>query len=279
MVKAGLDRCAKLLPNSTKQKIALDYVEHLAQQRTIQLALYDRDNDFLRLPEPREALLLLEEDIITDAIYWIRKVEARLPRGGIIFDVGAHRGITAQLLARAASKVYAFEAMPENAESIRRVLKARSISNVLVHQAAVSDAIGTSDFHIYMGFLESKGHNSLGKVNTSKYLYTIKVPTITLDDFTEQNKIPSIDFLKIDVEGFELEVLKGAAGLLSSKRIKMILFEANTPVLASIGRQLAPIYELMRSHSYAITDLDGEALTVSQFTGITQGDVLAFPAA
>src|SRR5258707_6529973 len=108
---------------------------------------------------------------------------------------------------------------------------------------------------------------------------TIKVPTITLDDFTEQNKIPSIDFLKIDVEGFELEVLKGAAGLLSSKRIKMILFEANTPVLASIGRQLAPIYELMRSHSYAITDLDGEALTVSQFTGITFGDVLAFPAA
>jgi FkbM family methyltransferase len=275
VVKAGLDRCAKLLPNSTKQKIALDYVEHLAQQRTIQLALYDRENDFLRLPEPREALSLLESNIIADAIYWIPKVEARLPRGGIIFDVGAYRGITAQLFARAASKVYAFEAMPENAESIRRVLKLRSISNVLVHQAAVSDAIGTSDFHI----LESKGHNSLGKVNTSKYLYTIKVPTITLDDFTEQSKIPSIDFLKIDVEGFELEVLKGAAGLLSSKRIKMILFEANTPVLASIGRQLAPIYEFMRSHSYAITDLDGEALTVSQFTGITFGDVLAFPTA
>ena len=44
---------------------------------------------------------------------------------GIIFDVGAYRGITAQLFARAASKVYAFEPMPENAEIIRRVLKLR----------------------------------------------------------------------------------------------------------------------------------------------------------
>ena len=276
MVKAGLDRCAKLLPNSTKQKIAWDYVEHLARQRPIQLAVYDRENDVLRLPELREALWLLESNpIIGDAISWIPKVEARLPRGGIIFDVGAYLGLTAQVFARAGGKVYAFEAKPENAEIIRRVLKLRSMSNVLVHQAAVSDFIGTSDFHI----LEGRGHSSLGKVNTSKHLYTMKVPTITLDYFTEQNKIASIDFLKIDVEDFELEVLRGAAGLLSSKRIKMILFEANTPVLASIGRDLAPIYELMRSHSYVITDLDGEALTFSQFIGITFGDVLAYPAA
>ena len=130
-------------------------------------------------------------------------MEARLPRGGVVFDVGAYLGLTAQLFARAGSKVYAFEAKPENAESIRRVIKLRSMSNVVVHQAAVSDVIGTSDFHI----LDFRGHSSLGKVDLSKYLYTIKVPTITLDDFTEQNKIPKIDVLKIDVEGFELEVL------------------------------------------------------------------------
>jgi Methyltransferase FkbM domain len=86
-----------------------------------------------------------------------------------------------------------------------------------------------------------------------------------------------IDFLKIDVEGFELEVLKGGSQLLASKKISAILFEANRPVLKSIGKTAAPIYDLLRSYSYDVTDLDGRSVGASEVNQCEFGDFLARP--
>jgi FkbM family methyltransferase len=187
------------LPLEIQKVIASGYIERRTRECGVQIALYDPKTDLLRFPEPAEAMGLLGAGIIADAVRWMLKISSRLPKGGVIFDVGGFRGMTSQWFSRVASKVHTFEPMPENIDSIQQVLSVRDISNVSVHQIALSDQIGTSDFHIY----QIKGHNSLGKVNTaSKYLYTIKVPTTTLDEFTRQNGIERIEFSQNRRGGF-----------------------------------------------------------------------------
>jgi hypothetical protein len=114
-------------------------------------------------------------------------------------------------------------------------------------------------------------------VNTSNHVGSIRVPTTTLDDFADRNGIGAIDFLKIDVEGFELEVLKGAAKLLSSHGIKGLLFEANKSVLFSIGKSAGPIHDLLSTYGYSVADLDGRPASRSDVDGCEFGDYLARP--
>ena len=273
MTTHQFDRFIDLLPVSISRRIAARFIEVYSAKSEIMVSLYDRHMDILRFPEALEGTGLLRKGIIADAVPWMLKINKYIPEGGVVFDVGGFRGITSQWFSRAARQVFTFEPMPENADSIRTVLKVRGIKNVSLHDVALSESIGTRDFHIF----ENKGHNSLGRVNTSRYVKTIQVPTTTLDEFTSKNQIDRIDFLKIDVEGFELEVLKGASRLLASKKVKAMLFEANRRVLKSIGKTAAPIYDLLRSYSYCVTDLDGRSVNVSEVDQCEFGDFLARP--
>lgn len=262
---------ANYLPVSIQRRVALKYLEQCATRSNLMLALYDPITDLLRLPEIHEAISILDEGVIADSLPWMSKVKKYIPENAVVFDVGGFRGITTQWFSRIAGLVYTFEPMPANAHSIRTALGIRNITNVVLNEIAVSDALGISDFHLYM----MKGHNSLGRVNTSKYIETIKVPTTTLDEFSANRNITSIDFLKIDVEGFEFEVLNGARGLLATGNVAAILFEANRPVLKSLGKSIMPIYDLLRSNSYHVTDLDGRIVTAADLDACEFGDFLA----
>jgi len=273
MIASTFVRLVDRLPASIRRRITTRFIENSSMKSGLKIALYDPRLDILRFPEAREGVSLLKAGIIADAVPWMLKINNYIPEGGVVFDVGGFRGITSQWFSRVASQVFTFEPMPESADSIRLVLKIRAIKNVSVHEIALSEKTGTSDFHIY----KSKGHNSLGRVDTSQYIKTIQVPTTSLDEFASEHQIDRIDFLKIDVEGFELEVLKGASRLLASKKIGAILFEANRPVLESIGKTAAPIYNLLRSHSYHVTDLDGRSVDALEVNQCRFGDFLARP--
>jgi FkbM family methyltransferase len=234
------------------------------------MGLYDPLTDTLRFSEPAEAMRILCLGMIADAVPWMLKIEGYIPDGGIVVDVGAFRGITGQWFAKRARHVFCFEPTPESAESIRLVLKVRNIGNVSVHQIALSDRVGVRPFHV----LTCKGHNSLGPVKTSQHLYMTEVATTTLDDFADENGIGHIDFLKVDVEGFEHEVIAGANRLLLSRRIGVLLFEVNRPVLSDVGMTAAPIYDALHQRGY---DLDGRAVSRSEIVVYEWGDLLARP--
>jgi FkbM family methyltransferase len=111
----------------------------------------------------------------------------------------------------------------------KNVCQSKSTS-ITIHKTAVANYVGLSDFTRY----KEPGHNHLGlEISASNVLTGVyKVPVTTLDLFTNQIGVDKIDVLKIDVEGFDFEVLKGAKQLLEEKRIKVIVVETpGTPKL------------------------------------------------
>ena len=122
---------------------------------------------------------------------------------GICFDIGANVGLYSLLFSKNSKSVYAFEPLPRNVYFLKRTLMLNKVRNVFIIPMAVSDKNGFSMFQ--------KGINySTGKLNKSG---DFLVKTITLDSFVRKRKIfPNI--LKIDVEGSELVVIKGAKNLL-----------------------------------------------------------------
>jgi hypothetical protein len=80
----------------------------------------------------------------------------------------------------------------------------------------------------------------------------IRVECTTVDAFCSAHAINHIDILKIDTEGFELQVLTGAASMLAKKAINFVYFEFTdiAPKDGTSGGALIPIDQVLRSHGY-----------------------------
>src|SRR5262249_15432267 len=89
-------------------------------------------------------------------------------------------------------------------------------------------------------------------VRFGKEARQIQVRCSTLDKFCSERGVKQIDVLKIDTEGFDFEVLKGASSMLARKAIKFIYFEFNdiTAQSDALGGALAPIDQLIRPYGY-----------------------------
>lgn len=172
----------------------------------------------------------------------------------VSIDVGANIGLVSCFLARRSRIVYAIEPDPFNLERCKVQLALNNITNVELVELAVSNYEGHAEFYL----LESCGHHSLGPVKTSAPAGTINVKTTTLDTICMNNGIDYIDFLKVDVEGFELEVFIGAARMLKAKKIGLIAFEISKVPLTSLGKCGNDIFELLRRYEYNIYRLNGE---------------------
>jgi FkbM family methyltransferase len=141
-----------------------------------------------------------------------------VPEDAVVFDVGANRGDYLYALTRdsKARTIYAFEPIPELATQLRKLFP-----KVNVREMALSDQEGHLRFSI--PFINNRYFDTRGTLeqfveeNQTKSRM-IEVEVSTLDAFCKKNKISKIDFLKIDVEGHEWAVLKGAKETLSTLR-------------------------------------------------------------
>jgi FkbM family methyltransferase len=131
--------------------------------------------------------------------------------GELAFDVGANIGTRTEVMLSLGSSVVAFEPQPACAREIR----ARQNGRLIVIEAAIGSATGTADLHVKANHT----HSSLvTKQSSAPDAGILQVPIITLDQAIQQYGMPR--FCKIDVEGFESEVLKGL-----SSPIKALCFE------------------------------------------------------
>ena len=133
----------------------------------------------------------------------------------VVFDVGANVGIYTLLFGDRvgpAGRVVAFEPAPRNVEYLRKHLALNGTSNVEIVEAAVSNAVGRSSF-------DDTADSCAGRLESTGALL---VRTTTIDHFVQDSGLhPSL--IKIDVEGAEGDVLRGALKTLNQGRPTILL--------------------------------------------------------
>lgn len=146
----------------------------------------------------------------------------------VCIDVGANRGdYSKHLLQKTSATVHAFEPHPVSFGELQQ-LQSEHGDRLKVHNLAMGldKQSGTLNFN-----LSALGHASLStEVNAVPYLRntdSVEVQITTLDSWCQENGVTSIDLLKIDVEGFEDEVLIGARRVLEEIRPHFVQIEFN----------------------------------------------------
>lgn len=171
-----------------------------------------------------------------------RLIAHMLRVGDVVFDVGANVGFYTLLAAAKvghAGRVIAFEPLPENVRRIHQHLRLNHIENVRVMEGAVGAGNGTARF-------EPHASNAMGKVATHG---SVEVALFSLDALADAKTIPDPALMKIDVEGAELDVLRGASRMLERARPTILLATHGSVV----HRQCC---DFLRTAGYALVPSD-----------------------
>jgi len=203
----------------------------------------------LRVPLPL-ALAFLDRRFDRLTIARLR----RLVRPGMLaVDVGAHVGFYTLLLARLvapAGRVVAVEPAPENASLLARNLEFAPERSVEIVQAAA----GREDRERTFVLSDSSDTHSFYPHPLSRSVGSVVVRERRLDRLLAA----SPDFVKIDVEGAELEVLQGLSGLVCGDRPRAVLVEVNPACLEAAGASPAALLEWLEEHGFAPLELADE---------------------
>jgi FkbM family methyltransferase len=201
----------------------------------------------------RRALELLDESAVRDRKddeHLMLLMAFSLPPDGNCIDVGAHNGDILREMVRIApeGRHIAYEPLPDFADRLEQ-----EFPEVDVRRAALSDEEGTATFTYvksnpgYSGFKERRypGEESLEK---------LEVRTERLDSALPDGYVPAL--IKIDVEGAELQVLKGGIETIARHR-PVIVFEHGKGATDHYGAGPDDVYDLLSEAGLRIFDIDG----------------------
>lgn len=194
----------------------------------------------------------------------------------VVYDIGAHVGNFTLGFARMvgpAGWVVAFEPYPPNHRRLLRNLQLNLVRNVIPIRAAVANTSGRRN-----ALADASGS---GRISLSAQAVQLgmkpagEVATVSLDELLELDNLPAPDFIKIDVEGLEWEVLQGAGNLLARRHPRLLIelhgadFDDKR---ANVRKILAFLHEL----GYAVEHLEsGIGVTPGGDHGVVDGHLAA----
>jgi FkbM family methyltransferase len=150
------------------------------------------------------------EKEITEAVLGVR--------GKIFLDIGANMGYYTAILSENFETIFAFEPHPQNLAMLRSTIAAGRLHNVIARNEAVSDTDGMAVLH----FQRKRGEHSIMK---SQGVQQLPVRTIKLDSIVKE----PVDLAKVDVEGAEWKVIKGAELSMRAGKILRWVIEVDDP--------------------------------------------------
>jgi anaerobic magnesium-protoporphyrin IX monomethyl ester cyclase len=170
--------------------------------------------------------------------------------GMTVLDIGAHHGLYTLLASKkvgSQGQVIAFEPSPRELRRLRWHLLLNRCRNIRVEPYALSSAEGIAELFVCLG--RETGCNSLRLPAVSESIKKVSVSVTTLDSYLQRKGIDKVDFIKIDVEGAELGVLKRAIGLLTSSK-PIIMCELADVRTQPWGYRSVEIYDLLEACGY-----------------------------
>ena len=204
----------------------------------------------------------------------------RFLRPGMTFvDIGANDGLYTTLAAKCVGShgtVWAFEPSSRELSRLERNLELNHLT-VRVFPLALADSNGTSDLRV-----APYGHEGLNTLGS--FVHEVdpggnqKVQLARLDDILQENPLPHLDFIKMDVEGAELRVLKGAAAALARYR-PVVMFEVSDAALREQGGSAGDLAAFLRAQNYDLYMFDpSSGLPAKAVDGIYTENMIGVPA-
>lgn len=186
----------------------------------------------------------------------------------VCYDIGANDGGVSMLLSEltgAKGMVYAFEPVWRNYELMLTYIYNHSFlkARIIPIPVALSNQIGKTVINIPngdYGMGSVADLNTWSKINDSSEIVIQDCLLLTLDYFIETTKIQLPDFIKIDVEGAELFVLKGAGNLFESGHTPIMLIEIFAPWEKAFNYQPIEVFTLLKKYDYSFLFVCPEGL-------------------
>ncbi|EDM42959.1 hypothetical protein SCB49_01607 [unidentified eubacterium SCB49] len=187
----------------------------------------------------------IESSIINKAIFLLKKHKPKQGDSYTVFDVGANFGYLGfawkQSIAKKGS-VYSFEPHPNLFSSIKSSVLLNKFESFYCINKAVGKNEGIINLHLSNATSNTLSDFS-GDIVVNK---SVKIKMTSLDAFVEQNKIKTLDLIKIDVDGIEHNILEGAKKAIVKYK-PIIIVETNNDV---------KIHTFLRSNGYKILDMN-----------------------
>lgn len=176
-----------------------------------------------------------------------------LRKGDLFIDVGANIGyfsIAASKQVGKEGKVIAFEPTEIIHQRLQHSISLNQCTNVKSEIFALSDKNEERAFKISKDGFDA--YNSLGHPSQGSQFETKAVQTKTLDDYIKENKLSSISLIKVDVEGWEIPVIKGMKNLLKEKNAPVLLIEFTEDNARLSGFTCQELFYLIESFGYEL---------------------------
>ena len=176
-----------------------------------------------------------------------------------VVDIGANVGyysITAARLIGSEKRVFSFEPQERVVGKLRRNIELNALSNVVVFPFALADAPGNVTFYV-----PTEGQEGLGSMRANgrfAVAKTVEVEARRLDDVLATLGNPEIGLVKMDAEGAEILILRGATRLLASANKPSLIFEANEANCKPFGYCVFDLLQYIYSFGYRLRQLDTE---------------------
>jgi FkbM family methyltransferase len=203
-----------------------------------------------------------------------------LRQGMTVLDLGAHHGFYTLLASKRIGNtgtVFSFEPSARERKALRLHLKLNRCKNVAVQEMALGDQNTDSDLYVVEDW--AAGCNSLRPPDVPARTSPVSVHVVRLDDWLAEQRIDRVDFIKLDVEGAELSILKGAQGLLKGASRPVILSEVQDVRTLPWGYRARDIVTTLEQSRYQWFQLSpqGSLLEISPDRDAFDANLVAVP--
>lgn len=211
----------------------------------------------------------------------IPMISQHITKDSVVIDVGANAGYFTKIFAKLApdGKVYSFEPGSYARSIISKVVKVNGLSNVTILPYGLGDKASAQELHLPVKRSGSLGYG-LGHIGDDKRVdarntMSEKIDIRTLDDFVAENNITRVDFIKIDIEGWELRALEGAHSTISKHR-PVLMLEMIDRFLGRAGDSSRKMWDYLKSFGYEIYRYDETGRVDLLEAPIDEGDIICF---